>query len=157
MFRNDHCRRNSCVWCTFCFNCLLSSVVFTNASPFYNTMEAIMKNQCGQYFSETQTKQIYHCTCKISRCKLSCVLTSRQNCYSPSSRAEICTQLSSTDCFHKLTLWSPVDTASTLPVTDQLTLHTGASNCRSRDGSQPCSDCRHTYTVLSSEPLANMQ
>lgn len=73
-----------------------------------------------------------------------------------SSTEDICTHDSSTDCFQSSTLWSPVDTASTLPVTDQLTRHTGASkffisvgiHCPSR------SLCFHMNTVLSSEQLA---
>ena len=59
------------------------------------------------------------------------------------------------DCFHSVILWSPVDTASTFPVIDQLNRQTGASNAASRLGSHPLPVCLHIYTVLSSEQLAN--
>ena len=49
------------------------------------------------------------------------------------SNAVTSTQVSSAACFHKVTLWSPDDTASTLPVTDQLTRHTGASKVAMTD------------------------
>jgi hypothetical protein len=73
-----------------------------------------------------------------------------------SSTEEICTHVSSTDCFQRVTLWSPVDTASTLPVTDHDTRHTGASKVRMRVGTHlpSLSTCFHTCTVLSSEQLA---
>jgi hypothetical protein len=60
------------------------------------------------------------------------------------------------DCFHRVTLWSPVDTANTLPVMDQLTLQTGASNCFRSVGTQAdfASCCFQMSTVRSSEPLA---
>ena len=78
--------------------------------------------------------------------------------YSASARLDISTHDSSTLCFHKLTLWSPVETANTVPVTDQLNLQTGASKLFNKIASQGPEDLScffQIYTVRSSEQLAN--
>lgn len=75
-----------------------------------------------------------------------------------SSTVVICNHDSSTDCFHKVTRWSPVDTARTFPVIDQLTLQTGASNSFNNVGSHGPSIvvCFQIKTFLENEIKISM-